>query len=150
MRDEDDCLRQLLLQRFEFALDFGAGNRIKRTERFIHQENRRISGKRPCQPNPLLLSARELVRVTPGEFTRGQPYNLQHLLDARRNSLPLPTFERWDDCNILFHCVMRKEANVLNCVSDMPPQFNYIPLCCRCTLDAHLARKGYEHPVYQV
>src|SRR5436309_1511526 len=49
MRDKDNRFAQRFLECQKFMLQLRAGNRIKRAERFIHQENFGIGGKRSRQ-----------------------------------------------------------------------------------------------------
>src|SRR5258708_32470390 len=50
MRHEHDRFPQSLCQRFKFPLQFRPRHRIQRSERFIHQQNRR--GPPPPPPHP--------------------------------------------------------------------------------------------------
>ena len=52
----------------EQALHVVAGQRIESCKRFVHQKNRGIVGKRPCDGDALLHAAGEMMRVRSGEF----------------------------------------------------------------------------------
>lgn len=45
------------LNAMELPVDFGPSERIERTERLVHQDHRRVGGKRPCESNTLALSS---------------------------------------------------------------------------------------------
>ena len=57
VRDEDDGLANLSLDAGELAVQLGACDRIEGSERFIHQDHRRIGGERPCHADALALAA---------------------------------------------------------------------------------------------
>ena len=61
--DEHDRLADLLLEVLELVLQPGAVDRVDRTERLVHQHQRRVGGERPGDAHPLALPARELRRV---------------------------------------------------------------------------------------
>ena len=68
VRDQYDGLADQLLESLEFALKFAAGERIKRAERLVHQQNGRIGGQRARNANALALAARKFVRMTMQKF----------------------------------------------------------------------------------
>jgi hypothetical protein len=61
--DEDDGLLYLPLQPQELVLKPVAGDGVYRTERLVHQQDRRIGGHRPRHPDALALAAGELFGV---------------------------------------------------------------------------------------
>ncbi len=83
MRHEDHGLSKPLLELPKLLLNLSPGNRIECAEWFIHQQNRRVRGKRPSQADALLLSAGELAGIALGKLVRRQTYQGQHLLDPR-------------------------------------------------------------------
>ena len=64
MRDEHDCLADLLLKPQELGLQPVARHRVDRAERLVHQQHRRVGGERPRDAHPLSLAAGQLVRVS--------------------------------------------------------------------------------------
>ena len=55
MRDQHDGLLKELFELLEFALKFASRKRIKRSKRLIHQQDRRVGGKRSRNPDALPL-----------------------------------------------------------------------------------------------
>src|SRR3989304_2289914 len=53
VRYHDDGLAELILNAVELVMQFGARERIERTERLIHQDYGGVSGDRPCEPHSL-------------------------------------------------------------------------------------------------
>ena len=61
--DENRGLAHFLRQREELILQLAANERIERRKRLVHQQNVRIGGERPRQPDSLLHAARKFVRI---------------------------------------------------------------------------------------
>jgi hypothetical protein len=82
MRDDErrDAIA-LKLDALDLDLHVEAEVLVERRERFVEEQDRRAHGERPGQRNPLLLAARHLPRVAPGEVL--QPHQRQHLGDPR-------------------------------------------------------------------
>ncbi|MDI2023755.1 hypothetical protein PJL18_04303 [Paenarthrobacter nicotinovorans] len=55
MRDEHDGLGKFTLQAQQLLLEFVAHHRIHCAERFVHEQDGRISSERPGNPDTLLL-----------------------------------------------------------------------------------------------
>ncbi len=68
MRDEDDGLVEAASEGAEFALKFGAGDRIEGTEGLVHEKNGRIGGEGARDTDALALAARKFARVAGGKF----------------------------------------------------------------------------------
>ena len=63
VRDEDDGLSQLALDLDELGLQPVAIERVDRAERLVHEQHRRVGGKRAGDADALRLAAGELPRV---------------------------------------------------------------------------------------
>ena len=61
-----------------------AGHLVERTERLVHQQDRRLEGERPGDRDPLLHPARQLVRMVLDEVA--QLDEVEHLLGPRAPS----------------------------------------------------------------
>ena len=61
-----------------------ARDRIERTERFVHQENRRIDRQRARQADALSLSAGQFVRPPGGVVVGRQAHELEKLCARAR------------------------------------------------------------------
>ena len=70
VRDEDDGLVEAASEVAEFALKFGARDRIERAEGLVHQKNGRIGREGAGDANALALAAGKLVRAA-GRQIRG-------------------------------------------------------------------------------
>ena len=68
--DEHDGLLQLALEAPELVLEPGAGDRVDRTERLVHEQDRRIGRERAGDADALALPARELVGIAVAVLAR--------------------------------------------------------------------------------
>src|SRR5947209_6630883 len=118
MGNEQNSFSQLALQREEFALKAGAGERIESAERLVHQENWRIGGKGACDADALALSAGKLMRIASTDVI-GQAHELQEFLDASGDPLVCPLLDGWDQPNVSFNGVVREQTDVLDDVADV-------------------------------
>ena len=128
MGDKHNGRAKAFLEQLELPLQFGAGQGIERSERLIHEQDWRVRRKCASQPNPLPLTARELMRVASRKLLVGQSNQREYLLDSRINTAPIPAFDLRDQRNVTFHRVVGKEADLLNRISDTAAQLNGIPL----------------------
>ena len=70
MRDENDGPPLKLMDTHHFLLQRLAGNRVERTEWFVHEQHFRIGRQRTRHADALLLSAGKLVRIAPTKLRR--------------------------------------------------------------------------------
>ena len=96
-----DRLPEVLLHFLEFALDFGARERIERSERFVHQQNGWVGGERSGDPDALALPAGKLMGIAARIFTAIESYEFEQMRDARTNSLFRPALQAREQRNIL-------------------------------------------------
>ena len=75
--DEHDGLAQFALQPQDLGLQLLADHGVDGAERLVHQQDRRIGGKRAGHADALLLAARQLRRIAVGQL-RIQADALQH------------------------------------------------------------------------
>ena len=91
VRDEHDGLADPLLNPPKLPMQLGAGDRIERSERFVHQHDRRIGGERARNADTLALTAGQLVGPATREFSAGNPTRSSssavRACDARRRPL---------------------------------------------------------------
>ena len=66
--DEHDRFAQFALQPQDFGLQILAHHRVDGAERLVHQQDRRVGGQRPGDPDALLLATRQLRRIPVGEL----------------------------------------------------------------------------------
>ena len=86
MGDVDERDAHLLLERRELELQRLAQLGVEGAERLVEQEHPGPQHEGPGEGHPLLLPARQLVRLALLEA--GEPHQLQRLADARRWSRP--------------------------------------------------------------
>ena len=79
--DVEDGDAGLLMDAPDLVLDFLAQLLVERRQRLVHQQDRRIIGKRPGQRDALLLAAGQLRRHAVLEAL--EPHQLQHRRDFR-------------------------------------------------------------------
>ena len=120
-------LPSLIPQVEELLLQFHTGHRIKRAKGFVQQQQRRICRERTGDPHPLTLTAGQLAGIARGELRRRKPDLSQQRLDARVDIAELPTFQTRNQSDIGGHSEMRKEACILNHVTDSTPQPDQVP-----------------------
>src|SRR5215831_12864725 len=135
MGDEQSCLTEFIAQVEELLLQFHTSHRIKRTEGLIQQQHRRICRKRTRDTHPLALTAGQLAGIAHGELRRRKPDLSQQRLDTRVNVAERPTLQPWNQSNIGGHSEMRKEACILNDVSNPTPEPDQVPCGGGDTLD---------------
>src|SRR5262245_35296713 len=81
---------QFSLQSFEFGLEHLATDGVKRAKWFVHQDNRRIGRKGAQDAHALLLTARELARVTMSKSLVIHAHHLQQLAGPLLAPLLIP------------------------------------------------------------
>ncbi len=147
VRDKDDRRTEAFLEQLELALQFRSGQGIERSERLIHKQNWRICGECASKSDALPLAAGKFMRIAPCEVLIRQSYERKYLGYAAFNPARIPAFDLWDQGDVPFHRVMRKEADLLNRISDTAAQLNGIPLMGGATLDAHFSPSRRKKPV---
>jgi hypothetical protein len=121
VRDEQDRLLQLALQREQLLLQRAAHHRVDGAERLVHQQHRRVRGERAGHPDPLLLAAGQLVRVAPRQ--RGvQADGGEQLTGPVPRLLPPPAVEHRDRGDVVLHGPVREQPGLLDHVADAAPQ----------------------------
>jgi hypothetical protein len=125
--DEDDGLVQTPLERGELALERGAGQRVERAERLVHEEQRRVCGERARHAHALALPAGKLRGEARPELVRVEPDQPQQLFDARAHVRLVPTFERGDKPDVAADREVREESRVLYDVARASSQLDGVP-----------------------
>lgn len=127
MGDEYSRLVEPMAQVVELLLQFHTGHRIKRTKRFIQQQQRRIRRERTGDTHPLTLTTGQLAGIARGELRRRKPDLSQQILHAGVDVAWLPTLQTGNQSDIGSHREMRKEARILDHVPNPPSQPDQIP-----------------------
>ncbi len=121
MRDEKDGRAEAPLDRLEVFLRLGADHRVKRAERFVHQEDVRSGGKGPRHADALLLPAGKFVRIAVAIGARLKLEQLQQFIHARLNALFRPAEECGNGRDIFADRSMWKKPVLLDHIADPPP-----------------------------
>src|SRR6516164_8874274 len=93
MRDEHNRFLQLLLKLLKFHLQLGARNGIERSERLIHQQDRRLGRQCPCQAHALPLPSRKLVWKALSKLIPRQSNQSEHFINASVDAIAFPLLQ---------------------------------------------------------
>jgi hypothetical protein len=120
VRDEQDRLLQLALQRDQLVLQRGAHHGVDGAERLVHQQHRRVRGERAGHPDPLLLTAGQLVRVASRQ-RRVKADEGEQLTGSIPGLLPPPAVEHRDRGDVVLDGPVREQPGLLDHVADAAP-----------------------------
>ena len=81
---EDDQRGALNLITPDVVLQAGPHDRVDGRERFVHQQHDRVGRERAGHPDPLPLTAGQLVRVPLAEPFRVEPHEVEQFAGTRR------------------------------------------------------------------
>src|SRR5215207_4168027 len=101
-----------------------ARERIKGSERLVHEDNAGSGSKRTRNPDPLALASRERVREA-GDIGLRQPNEVEEFHRAGLYVGARPAQQLWGDPNVLADSHMRKEADTLEDVADPTAQLGW-------------------------
>ena len=131
VRHHNDGFVELFLNAAKLAMQFGPRERIKRTERLIHQDDGGVGGQRPRESNSLPLPTRKLVGKSSFKGGRIEPNKLQQLPAARLDTgLRLPVQARHDP-DVAADGHVRKQADLLQDIAHSSAQDDRIPFARR-------------------
>ena len=105
------------------VLQCGAGDRVDRRERLVHQQQIGVGGQRPRHADALLLAAGKLMRVFCRDRSRGRGAAGAAIRSTRsriRGSRPAQQARHGRD--IVLDPPMRKQADRLDRIADAPAQ----------------------------
>ena len=147
VRDEDNGLTQLRLQTHQFVLEQAAGDRIDGTERFVHQQHRRIGSQRPRHAHTLLLPAGQLARVAVAIGIGIEAYEVEHLVGARCDTFLVPTDQTRDSRDVLRNREVREQACLLDRVPDATAELVRVDRQRVLAVDGDLAGGRFDQAV---
>ena len=124
MGDEDDRLAHLLLEAQELVLEPIATDRIDGAEWLVHEHHGRIRREGACHADPLALAARQLVRIPVAIGGRLEADQVEQLVDPVARARRLPAQELGHDRHVVADGEVREEPDLLDHVSDSPPQLD--------------------------
>ena len=145
--DEDDRLADLLLEAQELVLQPLAVDRVDRSERLVHQHQRRVDRQRPCHADALALAARELGGKAVARLVRVEADQLEQLVDARADPGLVPAQQARDGGDVVGHAQVREEADLLDGVADVAPQLGRLALFDAATVEQDVAVGDVDHAV---
>jgi hypothetical protein len=90
--DKNDGFRHVGGQSEKLALEFGTGDGIECTERFVHEEDGRVSGQGAGHTDALALATGKLSRITVRINRWGQADRLEDLNIACRDAFRRASF----------------------------------------------------------
>src|SRR5215211_197216 len=146
--DEDDGLLDVLLNTQELVLEPLARDRVHRSEGLVHEHDRGVCGHRARHPDPLLLAARELRRVTVAVLVRVEAHELQELVHAPSYALLVPVQEARHGGDVLGDGAVGEEPYLLDGVADLAPQAGAAHGGVRLAVYEDLPRGGFDEAVY--
>src|SRR5439155_1207953 len=98
----------------EFALKLRARDGVERSEGFVHQENRWISGESAGDAYALTLAAGKFAWMAMREFARIEADKVKHFLNSHGDARGVPAFETGDETDIFRNGEMGKQSGLLN------------------------------------
>ena len=137
--DKDDGFAEATGEGAEFTLEFGAGDRIERAKRLVHEQDGRIGGEGASDADALTLAAGEFAGAATGELFWIESDKLEHFIDANGSAPAIPFFERWHKADVFRDGEMRKKAGILNDVADATAEADGIPVGGGAILDEDFA-----------
>src|SRR5690606_7451531 len=150
MRYQDDCCAELLLDRGEVLTRLAADDRIKRSERLVHQQDVRLGGKCTGNADTLLLSAREFAGKAVAIFAGVELKDLHQLVRATGGSRLLPPKQARHGGNVFRDRSMREQAVALDHIADPAAKFVRANGACILAINPHHTRiwldQTIDHP----
>jgi len=146
MSHKDYRFMQAPLKSSELMLQFIPGDGVERPKRLVHQENWGIGSQGPSHSNALTLSSGEFAWISRGELAV-QPDQLQKLFNPSLHPFPRPIFNLGNQTDVARHSKVRKEADILNGISDAAAKSDEVPFPGRFALHRDVAAGGDEQAV---
>jgi hypothetical protein len=95
---------------------------VDRSERLVHQHHVRVAAERAGDPDPLQLTAGQLLRVAVPVLARGHVDDLEQLVDARVDAGPVPAEQLRHRRDVLRDRPVREQPDPLDDVADPASQ----------------------------
>ncbi|SKF62037.1 Uncharacterised protein [Mycobacteroides abscessus subsp. abscessus] len=146
MGDEDDRLAQFPLQAQQPLLQVAAHQRVDGPERFVHQQDVRVGRQRPGDTHPLLLTARELVRVAVGHGPV-EADQVHQFVGPGAGLLAAGAVQHRDSGDVVDHLAVRQQPALLHHVADPSAQVHRVEGGDVLVVDQHASGAGVDHPV---
>ena len=104
--DKDDCFLQIFLDPGEFGLERLPRDGIDGPERFVHQEDGRVSSKGSCHTHPLRFTSGKLAGVLVPVDTRVQIKQVKEFVSAPSDLRHIPIHELGNNPDVPCNCHM--------------------------------------------
>jgi hypothetical protein len=137
----------LPLEAEELLLEPGPGHRVDGAEGFVHQEDRRVGGQRPGDPDPLALPAGQLVRSTVAVGGRVEADEVEELVDAGIDPAAFPADEPGDGGDVGGDVEVGEETDLLDDVANPPPQLHGVARRDVAPVDQHPTRRRLHQAI---
>ena len=111
---------------FELQLQRSTGDWIECTKGFVHQKDIWVCSHSARHTNPLLLTARKLMRIPTGILLRVHRQQLQQLVHTCLNTLGVPAQQLGYRGNVVLNSSVRKQAHRLHGVAHAATQVLYV------------------------
>ena len=120
--DDDHRLAHLVLDADELVLQALAGDRVDRSERFVHEQDGWVGGERPGHSHALLLAAGELLGIAVLVHLGIEADEVEQLVDAGVDPGLVPAEHAGHQGDVLGDAHVREEAAGLDDVADAAAQ----------------------------
>jgi len=145
--DEDDGFLKAAGEGAKFALEFGTGDGIESREGLVHEQNGGIGGESAGYADALALATREFAGVTGGKVGGIEADEGEEFVDASGDAGGGPVLERGNEGDVLSDSEVRKEAGVLDNVSDATAELKGVDIGSGTTVYGNLTTGGQEQPI---
>jgi hypothetical protein len=146
VRDDEHCFPHRRLDAAELAVQFGAGDGIKCSERLVHQQHGRIDGESARDSDALPLAAGQLVGHPRRIFVGCEIDQRQQFARARHDARLGPPFQRGNDAHVARHVHVREQTHLLQHITGAPSQLDGTPLSRVAAVDDNAAAHRIQQP----
>ena len=145
--DEQDRLREVLLEAQELVLEAFADDRVDGPEGLVHEHDRRVHRQGSGHADALALAATQLRRVAVAVLRGIEPDEREQLIGALSLAVLRPADQARDGRDVLADRLMGEEARLLDDVADRPAQVDHVALRDVLAVDEDPPRRRLDQPV---
>ena len=145
--DAHNGLVQLGLHVEQLVLEVGAGDRVDGAEGLVHEQDGRVGGQAPGDPDALLLTAGQLLRVAVAVGGGVEAHHLEELVGATGDAPLVPAEQLGDDGDVGADRHVGEQAPALDDVADAPAQLVGVEASGVPPVDGDRAARGLDEPV---
>ena len=140
-------LFELLLHSQELVLDGRAVDGVDGAERLVHQKHRWVGREGARHTHALLLTARELVGVTPQKLSYVKSHHVQQFGSACARACPIPAEQARYNPDIFLYRHVWKQPHLLDHIADASAQRHCIYSCRVLVVDKYTSAGRGNQPV---